>query len=79
MRKPARFLSATSWNYHVFCAIRRTHNVNMLEIRRAIKYVQKNLQVAHPLVNQQMSTDGKDLFIEHYGKLLNISRAGRWR
>lgn len=62
---------------HVLCAIRRTHKVNMPAIRRAIKYVQKNLQVARPLADQQMSTDGKDLFIEHYGKLLNISRGGQ--
>lgn len=62
---------------HVLSAIRRKHRVEMRAIRRAIGYLQRQLHVQHPLADQQMATDGKDLFIQHYGKLVNISRGGQ--
>ena len=62
---------------HVLSAIRRRHRVEMRAIRRAIGFLRRQLQVRHPLADQQMATDGKDLFIQHYGKLVNISRGGQ--
>jgi len=62
---------------HVLSAIRRTHKVQMPAVRRAVDYLRKELQIERPLADQQMTTDGKDLFIERYGKLLNISRGGQ--
>jgi hypothetical protein len=35
------------------------------------------LKVAHPLATQQFSTDGIDLFVEHYGALIQASQAER--
>ena len=31
----------------------------------------------HPLVSRVLETDGLDVFTEHYGQLINLSRAGQ--
>ncbi|HUT91017.1 MAG TPA: DUF433 domain-containing protein [Thermoguttaceae bacterium] len=62
---------------HVLGAIRRRHKVQMSAVRRAIAFLQRQLNVPCPLADQQMTTDGKDLFIERYGRLVNISRGGQ--
>jgi len=62
---------------HVLSAIRRRHCVQMPAVRKAIEYVRRQLDVPCPLADQQMATDGKDLFVERYGKLVNISRGGQ--
>lgn len=31
----------------------------------------------HPLISRELETDGLDLFIERYGKLINISKSGQ--
>jgi uncharacterized protein (DUF433 family) len=62
---------------HVLSAIRRRHKVQMPEVRRALVYLSRQLGIAHPLADQKMLTDGTDLLIEQYGRLLNISRNGQ--
>ena len=62
---------------HVLSAVRRKHRVEMSAVRRAIRYLRRRLDVPHPLADQQMATDGRDLFVERYGKLVNISRDGQ--
>ena len=34
-------------------------------------------QHPHPLISQALDTDGLDLFVEQYGQLINISKAGQ--
>ena len=66
---------------HVLAAIRRKHAVPMPKVRRAIDYLRENTQdesdQLHPLISKQLQTDGLDLFIEQYGRLVNISSAGQ--
>ncbi len=67
---------------HVLAAIRRKHAVSMPKVRKAIDYLQTQtaktaIDRRHPLISQQLETDGLDLFIERYGQLVNISRAGQ--
>lgn len=62
---------------HILGGIRRTHKVEMSAIRSALGFLGQRLGIEHPLVDQKMATDGKDLFIERYGNLLNISRQGQ--
>jgi uncharacterized protein (DUF433 family) len=62
---------------HVLSAIRRKHDVHMRAVRRAVRYLRDRVGEPHPLAHQQMATDGKDLFIEHYGRLVNISQGGQ--
>jgi uncharacterized protein (DUF433 family) len=57
--------------------MRRTHNIEMRAVRRAVVYLSRQLGISHPLADQQMLTDGTDLFIEQLGRIVNISRAGQ--
>lgn len=66
---------------HVLAAIRRKHTVSMPKVRTAIRYLAKIAHRAsdrlHPLISHILETDGLDLFIEQYGRLINISRDGQ--
>jgi uncharacterized protein (DUF433 family) len=62
---------------HVLAAMRRNHKIEMQAVRRAIAYLSHQFGLPHPLADQQMLTDGTSLFIERYGKIVNISRNGQ--
>ena len=62
---------------HVLGSIRRAHLVKLPAVRNAIDYLRKRFKSDYPLLSRQMMTDGKDLFMEHYGNLLNISQQGQ--
>ena len=76
-RQP-RLLSFTNLiEVHLLRAIRKDHKIRLDQVRAALDYLESQLQVAHSLARQQFRTDGVDLFIEHYGTLINASRAGQ--
>jgi uncharacterized protein (DUF433 family) len=68
------------WNLvelYVLASMRRAHHVSMPRVRRALDYVAKNKGLERPLIEQDFLTDGVDLFVEEYAKLINVSRAGQ--
>jgi uncharacterized protein (DUF433 family) len=73
-----RFLSFTNVvEAHVLSGLRRHNNVQLANIRRAVRYVERSLRQEHPLAREQFKTDGVDLFVEHLGKLVNASEDGQ--
>jgi uncharacterized protein (DUF433 family) len=62
---------------HVLAAIRRRHGIKLPNVRSALEYVQRHHHIERPLIDQSFQTDGLDLFVEHYGKLINASREGQ--
>jgi uncharacterized protein (DUF433 family) len=62
---------------HVLMAIRRRHGVKLSKVRKALDYVQNQFSIDRPLINQAFQTDGLDLFIERYGKLISASQEGQ--
>lgn len=62
---------------HVLSAIRREHSIDLRKIRQAINYLSERFDSKHPLADHQFETDGLDLFVEKYGKLINITREGQ--
>ena len=62
---------------HVLAAMRRKHKVEMVAVRRAIEFLSRQFAIPHPLADQQMLTDGTDLFVEQWGKIVNVSRDGQ--
>lgn len=62
---------------HILDAIRREHEISLLKVRRALSYLKTKFPSKHPLANQSFETDGLDLFIERYGRLINISLDGQ--
>ncbi len=62
---------------HVLSAIRKQHLVKLDAVRKAILLLRQRFGRAHPLADQEMQTDGKDLFVEKYGSLVNVSAQGQ--
>lgn len=62
---------------HILDAIRREHGVRLQKVREALAYLSSKFPSNHPLADQKFETDGLDLFIERYGSLITISRAGQ--
>lgn len=54
-------------------SLRTKHGVRLEAIRQAIEFMRKTLDVEHPLADERMLTDGKDLFVNF---LEVIVRAG---
>ena len=61
----------------VLAAIRRGHGVALQRVRKAIQYVLRDLHVERPLIHAKFKTDGVDLFVEKWGKLVNASKDGQ--
>ena len=62
---------------HVLAAIRRRHRVSFPKVRGALRYLNQHLPSPHPLADQRFETDGLDLFVEQFGKLIAISDEGQ--
>ena len=62
---------------HVLAAIRRHHGVDMARVRTAVRHLERRFDSTHPLIDQDMLTDGTDLFAEQLGALVNLSREGQ--
>jgi uncharacterized protein (DUF433 family)/transposase-like protein len=62
---------------HVLDALRRQHHVSLPRVRAALDYLQEKFPSPHPLADPSLQTDGLDLFVVKYGKLINASRAGQ--
>jgi uncharacterized protein (DUF433 family) len=62
---------------HVLSAIRRDHQVKIRQVRKAITFLSSTLGSDHPLADQQMLTNGKDIFIEKYGELICCNQEGQ--
>jgi uncharacterized protein (DUF433 family) len=62
---------------HVLSAIRRKHLISMPRVRRSLDYVQCELNLTRPLADRRFKTDGVDLFVDHYGHLINASEQGQ--
>ncbi len=62
---------------HVLDAIRRKYGVRLSKLRRALAYLGSMLPSRHPLADHKFETDGLNLFVEKYGRLINVSEAGQ--
>ena len=62
---------------HVLGAIRRQHGVSLQRVRKALRFVERRLHLAHPLITAKFQTDGVDLFVDELGKLINASSDGQ--
>ena len=62
---------------HVLSAVRRQHKVSLPSVRAAVLFLRREFASEHPLSDDEMSTDGKHLFVEKFGKLINASNDGQ--
>jgi uncharacterized protein (DUF433 family) len=62
---------------HVLDALRRDHRLTMPTVRKTLTYLEAQLPSKCPLADRKFETDGIDLCIEQYGRLINISQDGQ--
>ncbi len=62
---------------YVLTAIRRKHQIALPTIRRGLDYLVRKLDARRPLLERQFATNGVDLFVDHLGAIINISRDGQ--
>jgi uncharacterized protein (DUF433 family) len=62
---------------HVLGVVRREHRVTLPKVRKAVDFLRTKLGTPRPLADQQMMTLGGELFVEHLGQLVNITREGQ--
>jgi uncharacterized protein (DUF433 family) len=68
------------WNLvecSVLLTMRKQHQVSLQKVRKALDYVGQHLGKRRPLIEQEFSTDGVGLFVDHYGKLIEASKQGQ--
>jgi len=68
------------WNLieaHVLRALRTEHGVSIQDVRKALNYAEQSLDVDHLLLRNELCTSGGNLFLEKYGKLINLSASGQ--
>jgi uncharacterized protein (DUF433 family) len=61
----------------VLLTMRKQHRVSLQKVRRALDYVGRHLDKKRLLIEQESSTDGVGLFVDHYGKLIEASKQGQ--
>ncbi len=69
-------LSLSFWNLveaYVLASMRRHHGLKMSTVRKALRFVRRELNKQRPLIDQAFLTDGVDLFVERYAHLVNTS------
>lgn len=72
------FLSFTNLvEAFTLAAMRRDYRLKLYQIRKAILFVESRMSIARPLARQEFKTDGVSLFVEEFGKLINVSSGGQ--
>lgn len=68
------------WNLieaHVLRALRTEHGVSLAGVRKAVHYAEEQLQIERLLLSKELCTDAGELFLEQYGKLVNLTKSGQ--
>ncbi|MGH7747244.1 MAG: DUF433 domain-containing protein [Candidatus Dormibacteria bacterium] len=58
----------------VLAGIRKIYDVKLPKVRTALSQITEKYPQPHPLITQEFLTDGKNLFIEEVGRIINVSQ-----
>jgi uncharacterized protein (DUF433 family) len=62
---------------HVLRALRTEHGVALTELRKAIAYAEKKLDIHRLLLNPELRTHAGEVFLDRYVELINLSASGQ--
>lgn len=62
---------------HVVKGLQSAHNLPLPEIRQAVEYTQRKLQIDRLLVSDKLMAGPSGLFVKHLGQLINVGRSGQ--
>jgi uncharacterized protein (DUF433 family) len=72
--EPPRLSFMNLLECHMLSSMRAIYDVRIPKVRKALTTLAKYVQHRHPLVEQAFQTNRRDLFIEHLGKIVNLSK-----
>ncbi|UQA61350.1 DUF433 domain-containing protein [Polyangium aurulentum] len=61
----------------VLASMRRVHGISMQRVRKALRFVGKELGYPRPLIHARFRTDGVNLFVQQADRLLDVSAKGQ--
>jgi len=76
----AKPLLLSFWNLieaHVLLSLRTDHAIAIREVRDAIHYAERELGLERLLLRNDLSTHAGQVFLDQYGKLINLSASGQ--
>jgi uncharacterized protein (DUF433 family) len=72
--EPSRLSFNNLLECHVLSSMRAIYEVKIPNVRKALISLAKYVRHEHPLLEQAFQTDRRDLFIEHLGRIVNLSK-----
>lgn len=72
--EPARLSFSNLLECHMLSSMRAIYDVRIPKVRKALATLAKYVRHKHPLIEQAFKTDRRDLFIEHLGSVVNLSK-----
>ncbi len=75
--EPSRLSFANLLECYMLSSMRAIYDVRLPRVRKALATLAKYVNHRHPLIDQVFQTDRRDLFIEHLGDIINLSRGGQ--
>ena len=72
--EPSRLSFMNLLECYMLSSMRAIYDVRIPKVRKSLATLAKYVQHRHPLVEQAFQTDRRDLFIEHVGKIVNLSK-----
>lgn len=74
---PSRLSFMNLLECHMLSSMRAIYDVRIPKVRKALATLANFVQHRHPLIEQVFQTDRRDLFIEHLGAVVNLSKGGQ--
>ena len=71
---PPRLSFTNLLECYMLSSMRAIYDVRIPKVREALATLAKYVKHKHPLVEQAFQTDRRDLFIEHLGSIVNLSK-----
>ncbi|HEX8319818.1 DUF433 domain-containing protein [Longimicrobium sp.] len=62
---------------HVLRALRTEHGIALHAVRSALDYAENKLGIEHVLLSDSLLTGAGEVFLDHYGHLISLSRSGQ--
>jgi len=72
--EPPRLSFSNLLECYMLSSMRAIYEVRIPRVRKALINLAKYVQHKHPLIEQAFQTDRRDLFIEHLGSIVNLSK-----
>lgn len=62
---------------HVLSSLKRIHNISPSKVRQALESAENHLGIERVLLNHELYTFGRSVFLEHLGDLVNLNKGGQ--